>query len=197
MDKIILLISFFLFANCQIKLGGFEKDSFESNDIRVDKAWRTVETEYYKQTGHNKNDAWLYRVSIYKQLVSGINYKISFVAHDRDKNKVKTYEYIVLCGLTSNNGDPFPFELVSTKELSIKDIPVNNSKYGKINNMVNSFSKQKDDKIAYVNTIQSSEAMFGTGIHIVLGQSKKIKATNSYIVFEDEVGNFEVLAQLR
>lgn len=198
MNKLLLLIPFLSLAICNIKLGGFEKESFASNDMRVDKSWKTTEKEYFRLTGHNEKDVYLYPIAIYKQLVNGINYKISFAAHDRKQNTVKVYEYMVLCGLVAKNDDPFPFEVVSIKELPKNDnIPINNSKYGKINNMVNSFSIQNNDKISYVNTIQSSESMFNTGVYIVLGQTKKSRKNNSYIVFEDEDGHYDVIAQLR
>jgi hypothetical protein len=95
------LISFCLSYN--IMVGSYIKDSFNSNDARLNKAFSIVNKEITSKNGGALSSISVVPVAIYHQIVNGVNYKIIAAIKDKKNLKVELTQSIVYTGPISDN----------------------------------------------------------------------------------------------
>ena len=90
---------FFIFITFILSLGEWEKRSFAEDSIYIECAVRKA-FEIYSETNPNSNFDQFNRLTIYSQLVNGINYKMCFYDTGSQENSIQ--EFIISGPLLSN-----------------------------------------------------------------------------------------------
>ena len=111
--KTILLIALFALSLCEETTGSWTKESFNSNDAIIFRAFQTAAAAYTKANGGNYDD--LRGLTVYSQLVNGKNYKICFVDSKSDVPTI--FEYVVYKPLPNEGEDEINFSLSSARSL--------------------------------------------------------------------------------
>ena len=78
--KSIIILSLLALTLCKGfgMMGSWQKDTFASNDIRIDRARQAAEAKYLQIANVKEDDVELIPLAVYRQLVNGLNYKIIF-----------------------------------------------------------------------------------------------------------------------
>ena len=87
--KAILLIALISTSLCGL-LGGWTKRSYRENDLGIEMAVRKAYEQYSKQNSGSEAD-FFERLTVYSQLVNGVNYKMCFFAIDGEPNTIRQF----------------------------------------------------------------------------------------------------------
>ena len=178
--KTIIIIA--LFAYILSVPGGWEKRSVRENSFEIERAFSAAFKEYSQRINSKADIDDLIRLTVYSQVVNGVNYKITFM--DSQSEFYSVQEYIVYNPVTSQNGPDFEVtnhkEYESTKGL----IPSNDPEFASLENTLNSFLKKADqtlDYISYVFPIESDETSF----YIINADTSN--GEHQYIIGKDKI----------
>ena len=198
--KSLLILSLLTLSLCGFgsNMGSWQKDTFESNDMRIDRARATAEDDFKAKANLKDDEAEIYEIAVYHQLVNGMNYKIFFAVRDANTNTVDLYDYVVYSGPFGSepNGQ---YEILSSKKLPIENnLSINSAKFGKLNDACAKYVKDtKGEKLAYVSTVRTNQnVIYSMSIYVVEVQTMAKRMPETVIVVEDEDGKFEVVATL-
>lgn len=196
MNKFFLLIAITLFAFSNQRVGTYVKDSFRSNDIRIDRAWRTVEREYLAMSNLKDTEVDLFRIAIYKQLVNGLNYKVFFGSLQKSTNELKLFDYVVYTGPLTQSSDPFHFELTSNKELvNDNSISLKKSQSDQIQKLISTLIEKQGDSLVEFTVPRLQVNVLGkASIYVIKVQTKTNKVPKNYLIFKDEDEKLEMIA---
>ena len=168
---------FFILLSCYIAIsfsslsGGWQKGSFKENDANLDGAFRKA-FEIYSKENPNSNIDYIQRLTIYLQIVNGINYKMCFIDEKSDLNVVQEY---VISGqpFGSNEKEPnFRFFEKNTFKAKSETIQVSDKRYPRIQNTLFGFLKNSGENILFINKIEIVETAFDN-FYIVTAQGEK------------------------
>ena len=94
--KAIIIISLLLISICADEPeqldGGWERNSFNENDLEIEGAFK-ASFEEYKKINPESNINDLIRLTIYTQIVSGKNFKICFIDSKADYPTIHEYKF--------------------------------------------------------------------------------------------------------
>lgn len=198
--KAILILSLLALSLCGFgnNMGAWQKDTFASNDIRIDRARSTAEDDFKAKANLKDEEAEIYEIAVYHQLVNGLNYKIFFAVRDANTNTVDLYDYVVYTGPFGPDANG-QYEILSSNKLPIENnLSINSAKFGKLNDACAQYVKEtKGEKLAYVSTVRTNQnVLYSMSIYVVEVQTMAKRMPETVIVVEDEDGKFEVVATL-
>ena len=91
--KYILILVLLAFSICEDDkkkaVGSWEKHSFNENSIEIDQSFRQAAKDYCKTHDVEPDD--LIRLTVYSQLVNGVNYKITFMDPSSEYPTIEEY----------------------------------------------------------------------------------------------------------
>ena len=168
---------FFFLLSCLIVIspsalsGGWKKGSFRENDVNLDGAFKKA-FEIYSKENPNSDIDYVQRLTIYRQVVNGINYKMCFIDEKSDLNVVQEY---VISGqpFGSNEKEPnFRFFEKNTFKAKSETIQVSDKRYPRIQNTLFGFLKNSGENILFINKMEIVETSFDN-FYIVSAQGEK------------------------
>jgi hypothetical protein len=194
--KSILFISLLVFA-LGWRSGGWTQDTFESNDLQIEKARQAAENRYYERTNTNDRQVIIYPFAIYKQIVNGVNYKILFAAQKLKTNDVDFFEYVVYTGPFGKAiNDSTEFKVTSEKKIEYENdtLQLNSRKATQIEEAISRYESNLLNSDNYIKFIKlyKNTASYGMSFYVV-----KTKSPNLLILMEKENSEFKVVAEIR
>ena len=175
--------------------GGWTKESFESNDLQIEKARQAAEKRYYERTNTNEKDVIIYPFAIYKQIVNGVNYKIFFAAQNIKTNDIEFFDYIIYTGPFGKTANkPFEFKVTSEKKIEFENdtLQSNSRKATKIEQAVSKYYNNLLNSENFVESIKIYNVLYTMSFYLV-----KTNSPNLLIVMEQENNEFEVVTEIR
>ena len=193
--KYSFILYFLLFIAINSIPGGWEKGSFRENDLKIDRAYKKAFELYSKENPNSDIDS-IRRLTLYKQLVNGINYRMCFIDLKSDLNVIQ--EYII-------SGPPFgkskseqKFELFEKNTYKPKKglLLVNDSKYPRIQNTLYGWVKNLRENLLYITKIEIVEAYLDN-FYIVTARTEEKE--HIYVVSQSkqDTDEYEALAMLK
>ena len=189
--KYSLLLFALLYAVVVSQMGGWKKGSFAENDMGIDRAYKKAIEEYSKENPNADIDS-TQRLTIYRQVVNGINYRMTFIDLKSQLNVIQ--EYVIN---TPPYGSPkrgtFQLYAQATHTPSEQNLDLNDSKVSKIQKELYKFDKQDMYDINKVEVIETELDIF----YIVYTKYKN--KDRVYVVSQTNGNeyNFETLARLK
>lgn len=196
MNKIAIFIAIILIAfSCQ-RVGSYVRDSFASNDIRIDRAWKTVLAEYHQMSTLKKEEVDIFPIAIYKQLVNGLNYKVFFGSVNKISNELQLFDYVLYTGPLTQSPDPFFFQLTSSKELvDHPDIALRKYEYEQIKKIISFQVEYDKESLVNLSVSRTYINVLGTAsIYVVTAEKENQELPENYLIFQDENGKLEMIA---
>ena len=173
MKSNLFLILFFccIIASLSAFAGGWKKGSFRENDAGLDNAFRKA-FEVYQKENPSSNIDYTQRLTIYRQQVNGINYKMCFIDLKSNLNVVQ--EYTVTSSPFGQNGrEPnFRFYEKNTFNVKSENIKAIDDRYPRIYNTLFGFLKNSGENILFIKKIEMVQASFDN-FYIVTAQGEK------------------------
>ena len=150
--KVILVILLLALSQCGEIDGGWEQRSFNENDLGIDGALNTSFEEYKKiNSAAEMND--LVPLTVYTQVVSGMNYKICFVDKKADSSTI--HEFIFYKPLAVNNDGKEEYKLQEynqyTNKLGLLDYK--DEKFTSVEKALYKLLKKSNIKLNYISYI--------------------------------------------
>ena len=139
--------------------GGWKKGSFRENDAGIDGAFRKA-FEIYSKENPNSNIDHIQRLTIYRQVVNGINYRMCFIDLKSNLNVVQEY---IISGppFGQNNREPyFNFFEKNTFKAKSEKVLVTDKRYPRIHNTLFGFLKNYGENILFIYNIEIVETTF-------------------------------------
>ena len=149
----LVLLSFYLTASAP--LGGWKKGSFKENDLYIDGAFRKA-FEIYQQDHPNSDIDYTQRLTLYRQVVNGINFKMCFIDLKSDVNEV--HEYSINKPPTGNDREiKFNFFEKKTFKSKSEIVQMNDSRFPRIQNTLFGYLKGSGENILFIRKIEVVE----------------------------------------
>ena len=167
--------------------GGWKRGSFKENDVFIENAFRKA-FEIYSEENHYAELDYLQRLTIYRQMVNGINYRMCFIDLKSYVNVVQEY---IIAGPSfgQNTKDPaFNFFEKNTYTAKSENISVNDKRYPRIQNTLFGYLKKFDENILFINKIEIVETPFDN-FYIIEAQGEKKEHT--YVVGQSKENSDE------
>ena len=136
-------------------LGSWEPDTFARNDIHLDRSRRLSQTEYLKVENVNEDNIIFYPLSVSKQIVNGLNFRIFLAAQNKLTKEIDILDCIINTPFQQSNQE---YTVYSSKILQMKgNVSINNSQYNNVNTVVSDFIKKKGDNMKFVTSMMLYE----------------------------------------
>ena len=193
--KYSLIIFFLLYVVMSSLVGGWKKGSFRENDLGIDRAYKKA-FELYSKDNSNSDIDFTERLTIYRQTVNGINYRMCFIDLKSDLNVVQ--EYII-------SGPPFgkskseqKYELFEKNTYKPKKglLSVNDSRYPRIQNTLYGWVKNSKENLLYITKIEVVEA-FLDNFYIVTARTEEKEHTYVVGQSKENTDEYEAFAKLK
>ena len=193
--KYSLIIYFLLYVVMSSLVGGWKKGSFTENDLGIDRAYKKA-FELYSKDNSNSDIDFTERLTIYRQTVNGINYRMCFIDLKSDLNVVQ--EYII-------SGPPFgkskseqKYELFEKNTYKPKKglLSVNDSRYPRIQNTLYGWVKNSKENLLYITKIEVVEA-FLDNFYIVTARTEEKEHTYVVGQSKENTDEYEAFAKLK
>lgn len=197
--KSIIILSLLTLTLCD-RFGGWTKDSFSSNDLRLEKARTTAEKKFFSDTNAKEEDYIIYPFAVYKQLVNGLNYKIFFAAQNIKTNTLELFDYVIYTGAFGAPVDQvFDYQVIGSKKLAYDSkLKLTNRKFLQINDALLQYFSPTSNTMSFIDTIQLNEnVLYTMSVYVVKVQTENEKVPQTVIVMEQEDNTFEVVAEIR
>ena len=183
---LLILLSFYLTTSALIG-GGWKKGSFKENDIKIDQAFRKA-FEIYSKENPKADIDYTQRLTLYRQVVNGINYKMCFI--DLKSNLNEIHEYIINNppSTSSNDERDLVFNFFEKKDYQVKNdlISVNDARYPRIQNTLFGYLRYSGENILFINKIEMVESSLDN-FYIVYAQGEKKE--HVYVVGQSKEDN--------
>ena len=147
--KTILVFALLALSLCEEPMtGGWERRSINENSLEIEEAFRLANQEYTKSNSVEVDD--LIRLTVYSQVVSGTNYKITFI--DTKAEYPTIQEYVVYRPLPGKNAEA---EITDHKEYEATSglISFNDPTFDKIENALYKALKGTTEKLSYISYV--------------------------------------------
>ena len=183
----LVLLSFYLTASAT--LGGWKKGSFKEDDLYIDGAFRKA-FEIYQKDHPNSDIDYTQRLTLYRQVVNGINFKMCFIDLKSDLNEV--HEYSINKPPTGNDRE-IKFNFFEKKSFKSKGeiVQMNDSRFPRIQNTLFGYLKGSGENILFIRKIEVVETSLDN-FFIITAQGEKKE--HMYVVGQsrDDNDDYEV-----
>ena len=175
-------------------LGSWEPDTFARNDIHLDRSRRLSQTEYLKVENVNEDNIIFYPLSVYKQIVNGLNFRIFLAAQNKLTKEIDILDCIINTPFQQSNQE---YTVYSSKILQMKgNVSINNSQYNNVNTVVSDFIKKKGDNMKFVTSMMLYENVI-YDLNMFIVNVRTAESMKTLILKENEDKKIEVVASLR
>ncbi len=175
-------------------LGSWEPDTFTRNDIHLDRSRRLSQTEYLKVENVNEDNIIFYLLSVYKQIVNGLNFRIFLAAQNKLTKEIDILDCIINTPFQQSNQE---YTVYSSKILQMKgNVRINNSQYNNVNTVVSDFIKKKGDNMKFVTSMMLYENVI-YDLNMFIVNVRTAESMKTLILKENEDKKIEVVASLR
>ena len=175
-------------------LGSWEHDTFARNDIQLDRSRRLSQTEYLKVENVNEDNIIFYPLSVYKQIVNGLNFRIFLAAQNKLTKEIDILDCIINTPFQQSNQE---YTVYSSKILQMKgNVSINNSQYNNVNTVVSDFIKKKGDNMKFVTSMMLYENVI-YDLNMFIVNVRTAESMKTLILKENEDKKIEVVASLR
>ena len=183
--KYILILVLLTFSLCEDEkkqpVGGWTKRSFNENSLEIEQSFRLAAKEYCET--HNIDPEDLIRLTVYSQVVNGINYKITFM--DPTSNYPTIEEYRVYKGL-GNKREDYKVEENTKYENTEGVISFNDPNFTLLENQLYKYLKESDEELDFISYVYPLENDF-TKFYIINAQTKD--GEHQYVACQDKSSN--------
>ena len=161
-------------------LGGWEKRSFAENDLGIDMAAKTAFAEYSKTNSGSEAD-WFERLTVYSQLVNGVNYKMCFYAIDGEPDTIS--EFVISSPPFSNpRGDYTLRDKNTLKATAENGKLLSSTTLGSLSTLLGEYTGANSVNIASVKSVENDDSIF---YFVSTEEGKNAK----YLVVQDKQEN--------
>jgi hypothetical protein len=186
-----ILISFSALSGLS---GGWQKGSFKENDVFIDQAFRKA-FEIYKIENPDADIDQTQRLTLYRQMTNGINYKMCFIDLKSNLNVIQ--EYVISGPAFGDYDSRVNFNLFERHVYQGKNINVesNDKRYPRIQNTLFGFLKGSGENILFINKIEIVETPLDN-FYIVNAQGEKkehIYVVGQSVQHNDEYEGYGIL----
>ena len=192
-------ISFLFFLSLLIVVkslpGGWNKGSFRENDIGIDRAFKKA-FEVYSKDNPNSEIDFTQPLTIYRQIVNGINYLICFIDLNNDLNIIQEFKINGPDFSNKNRNEEFVFLERKQFEPDKGLITTSDSRYRKINDIVFELSKTWKENFLYIIKIEKVETTLDN-FFIVTGRSDDKLKTYVFGQNKENTDEFEFYGLLK
>ena len=161
--KVILIATLFLFSLCENEIdGGWERSSIYIDDFDAQKTFEAAYSEYLKEIDGEKTDKLL-PLTVYKQIVSGTNYKVCFLDQNADFPTIQEYEYYHPLAVNTGGKDEYRLTEHTEYEPTNGLINFNDNNFSKVEYQLYKKLKNISKKlcfISYAYLIENGETNF-------------------------------------
>ena len=172
-------------------LGSWEHDTFARNDIQLDRSRRLSQTEYLKVENVNEDNIIFYPLSVYKQIVNGLNFRIFLAAQNKLTKEIDILDCIINTPFQQSKQE------YTSKILQMNgNVSINNSQYNNVNTVVSDFIKKKGDNMKFVTSMMLYENVI-YDLNMFIVNVRTAESMKTLILKENEDKKIEVVASLR
>ena len=145
--KTVLISILISLISCQL-LGGWTKRSLKENNLYIDRSFNTAIKSYSNDENVDVDD--FIRLTVYSQVVSGTNYKITFI--DMKAEYPTIQEYVIYRPLPGKNAEA---EITAHNEYEATSglISFNDPTFDKIENALYKALKDTTEKLSYISYV--------------------------------------------
>ena len=167
--------------------GGWQKGSFKENDFFIDRAFRKA-FEIYSIENPDSDIDQTQRLTLYRQMANGINYKMCFIDLKSNLNVVQ--EYVISGPAFGDSDSQLKFNFFDRNVYKGKNINVepNDKRYPRIQNTLFGYLKGSGENILFINKIEVVETPLDN-FYIINAQGEKQEHT--YVVGQSVQNNDE------
>ena len=148
--KTILVLALLALSLCEEEplAGGWERRSINENSLEIEEAFKLASQDYTKSNSVEEDD--LIRLTVYSQVVSGTNYKITFI--DMKAEYPTIQEYVIYRPLPGKNAE---VEITAHNEYEATSglISFNDPTFDKIENALYKALKDTTEKLSYISYV--------------------------------------------
>ena len=175
-------------------LGSWEPDTFARNDIHLDRSRRLSQTEYLKVENVNEDNIIFYPLSVYKQIVNGLNFRIFLAAQNKLTKEIDILDCIINTPFQQSNQE---YTVYSSKILQMKgNVSINNSQYNSVNTVVSNYIKKQGESMKFVTSLMVYENVI-YDLNMFIVNVRTAESMKTLILKENEDKKIEVVASLR
>ena len=181
-------------------LGGWTRDSFQSNNAYIDRCRSIGENAIITKYNLTSSQNDFYPIEIYKQLVNGFNYKIVYLVYNSISNETHLYTAVVYTGPFSSSSPVFTLINTNEHKEEKKGFIISNEIKTKIEKAINEYTHtltNNNNKVNIIidkiimNVINSNK----TNVYLVHIKSPVNK--EEFCIFEDENGDMKIDAVIK
>ena len=180
--KAILIILLLALSQCQDKEGGWQQRSFNENDLGINDAFNASFEEYKKiNSAAEKSD--LVPLTVYTQIVSGMNYKICFVDKKADYSTI--HEFYFYKPLAVNNEGKEEYKLQEHNQYTNTQglLDYKDEKFTLAEKALYKLLKKSNIKLNYISFIIPIE---NDQTNFFMANAETDNGVNLYIVCQDK-----------
>ena len=159
--------------------GGWVKRSLAENNLYLDRSFTSAFMEY-SEAKNSKNEDYI-RLTIYSQVVAGVNYKVCF--YDPNSEKPVVQEYIVYVPITSWKKGPI-FRITKHSEYPAeKSLNANDESFSLAEKQLTQGLENTNEKVKSVSSILTAEN--GESIFYIITAETE-NGEHQYIIAQDK-----------
>ena len=175
--KSVLILVLLAFTLCFP--GGWVKRSINENDLDIEQSFKLVSSNYAKSNDVDVDD--LIRLTVYSQVVNGMNYNVTFI--DSTAEKPKIHEYTIYKSLENTNDNQFSIRDHEVYETPGELIPTNDPKLVPLENSLYSFLKNTKERLNFILLAYPIEN-YATNFYVI--SANTADGQHQYIVCQDK-----------
>ena len=177
----IVLIAFTFCQEDQPLTGGWKRRSIQENDLDIDRCFKEAGLDYIKSNDVDQDD--LIRLTVYSQVVSGTNYKITFL--DTKAEFPSIQEYIYYKPLNTERKNENNFQFLEHKEYQADNglIPLNDPSFELLENTLYKLLKKTNEELKYVSYVYPIENK-ETDFYLITGYTAN--GQHKYVLCQDK-----------
>ena len=142
----------------------------------------------------NEDNIIFYPLSVYKQIVNGLNFRIFLAAQNKLTKEIDILDCIINTPFQQSNQE---YTVYSSKILQMKgNVSINNSQYNNVNTVVSDFIKKKGDNMKFVTSMMLYENVI-YDLNMFIVNVRTAESMKTLILKENEDKKIEVVASLR
>lgn len=175
-------------------LGSWEPDSFARNDIHLDRSRSLSQKEYLKVANANEDNIIFYPLSVYNQIVNGLNFRIFLAAQNKLTKEIDIFDCVVNTPFQQSNKE---YTVYSSKILQMKgNVSINNSQYNSVNTVVSNYIKKQGESMKFVTSLMVYENVI-YDLNMFIVNVRTAESMKTLILKENDDKKIEIVASLR
>ncbi len=159
--------------------GNWQRRSINENSLDIEQAFKLASSNYAKANGVEVDD--LIRLTVYSQVVSGMNYNVTFI--DSSSENPKIQEYKIYKSLDNSNDNQFQIDSHEVFEAKGDLISINDPKFSELQNSLFSFLKNTNERLNFISNAYPIEN-YATNFYVI--SANTIDGQHQYIVCQDK-----------